>query len=530
MSKILSFWDFKDIQPRKAQITALEWIEQNKDKKYFILQASVGSGKSNIGITASKFFANNSQGESFVLTPQKILQEQYERDFLKSGTIFSLYGKSNYKCANKNTSCAIGGLVKPKCPSCPHSIARKKATDNPNVVLNYKLALTSFSYTETFDRRKLMILDECHTLEKFLVDFDAIEITKYSCEKHNIPWLSNANINNVYQWLNSQYIPSIEEYYSTIEDSALAIMDNNKNVSVADLKILTEYEHLGDHLDSLLMFKLSKQSTLEDNFVLVETEHSFIIKRVTGVHSFKTILQRKADKFLFMSATILDPQAFCTDLGIDVNEAAFLSIDSDFPKENRPVYYIPSMRMNATWNAPNNSSARSQYIANLIKILDIHSADNGIIHTANFQVSQWLVKELQKHTTHQIFHHNPDSNDDRNAVIRAFMQSKKPSILISPSCSEGLDLKDDLGRFAIFAKIAFPFLGDQWILKRKELSAEWYTRKTIIDVMQGCGRVVRSETDTGYVYILDTSFEFLMQQTSNILPKWWIDSIETLSV
>lgn len=530
-SSILNYWSFENKTPRPNQVKALEWIETNKDKKFFILQAPVGSGKSLCGITASKFLTGNKQGNSFILTPQKILQEQYEKDFVASGIAFSLYGKSNYKCVGKNTNCAIGSLFKPVCPSCPYNTAKKKAVDSPNVVLNYKLALTSFGYTENFKRRKLMILDECHTLEQFLVDFDAIEITKFSVEKRNINWINTTNLTSVVEWALDVYLPSLEKYFNELEETCQLIKDQRGgNPSAADLKTLAELDYIGDLLDSLLAMKFVKKEALNDEFVLIHTPTSYTIKRITGVSAFKTILLPQAEKFLFMSATILDPQAFCRDLGIDVKQTTFLSLDSDFPVENRPICFIPTMKMNASWNDKSsfNIKGRVDLITNLKKVLNIHKDESGIIHTANFQVATWLVNELQGKIPQQIYHHNPESKDDRGAVIRAFTGSKKPGILISPSITEGLDLKEDLGRFAIFVKIAFPFLGDQWIIRRKEISNEWYTRKTIIDVMQGCGRVVRSETDVGHVYILDTSFDMLLNSTKHLLPKWWLDSIQRL--
>ena len=132
--------------------------------------------------------------------------------------------------------------------------------------------------------------------------------------------------------------------------------------------------------------------------------------------------------------------------------------------------------------------------------------------------------ELKNVIPHEIFEHGPDNDLDRNTVIDQFMEYDLPSILISPSSTEGLDLKDDLGRFAIFAKVPYGFLGDQWIKRRMEISNEWYTRRAMINIIQGGGRIVRSETDEGAVYIVDQSFDHLYRQTAGITPKWWRDA------
>ena len=156
----------------------------------------------------------------------------------------------------------------------------------------------------------------------------------------------------------------------------------------------------------------------------------------------------------------------------------------------------------------------------------VHEGQSGIIHTGNFALATFLVEKLS--IKQKIFHHNPDSGDDRGAVIGAFMKYTKPAVLISPSVTEGLDLKGDLGRFAIFAKVPYGFLGDQWIKRRMTLSNEWYQRQALIGVVQGGGRIVRGAEDEGSVYILDECFAYLYNRNKYMLPKWWKDSYEYL--
>ncbi len=118
-------WAIPQFKPRPIQTTALEWIEeQYPDTKYFFVQAPVGSGKSLIGITAAKWISQQSQllHRSYILTPQRILQRQYEQSFKKD--MASLYGKSNYQCVNRNTTCDIGGVLKPPCKPCPYRSAK----------------------------------------------------------------------------------------------------------------------------------------------------------------------------------------------------------------------------------------------------------------------------------------------------------------------------------------------------------------------------------------------------------------------
>jgi Rad3-related DNA helicase len=166
-------------------------------------------------------------------------------------------------------------------------------------------------------------------------------------------------------------------------------------------------------------------------------------------------------------------------------------------------------------------------IAKIIEICKSHESDSGVIHTGSFQIANWLVNELTDKIPHKIVHHNPDSDFTRDEVINEFMANDNavPTILISPSITEGLDLKEDKGRFSIIAKVPFPYLGDSWVKRRMELSKEWYSRQAMIGIIQATGRVVRSKEDWGYNYILDESFGMLSKMYSKNIPKWFKDSI-----
>lgn len=526
---ILDYWPTPEFTPRDNQVTALEWMEK-QDAKYLILELPVGSGKSLLGVNLSKYIAK-SNGSSFILTPQRILQDQYESDFEKHGRklLASLHGKGNYKCQPKHTSCNIGSIVKPRCKECPHADAKKIAREASNTVLNYRLALTSFSYTETFTKRRLMIMDEAHTLERHLVDFDSVDILYYRCKKYDIDFKVKKTLKSALDWVKETYLPKMQDILSDMEqDNEYLYEKAGSDITKKELGKLKEIDELGDHVAEVLLLTVRTIDYLEENFVLVFDKTMFQFKRLKGAYSFKKILEPMADRFLFMSSTILNKTAFCYDLGIDPKDTAFLSLESEFPVENRPVYYMPIMKMNAAWKNPENKVGRKNMIERLIGLLDIHKDESGILHTANYQIAMWLTEELQGKIDQVIFQHNPDDNVKRKDAISGFMECERPSILISPSCTEGLDLKDDISRFAIIVKTPFGYLGDQWIKRRMEMSSEWYRRRAMTDIIQGGGRIVRSSEDTGTVYILDASFAYLYSQSIGMVPKWWKDSFQTV--
>jgi ATP-dependent DNA helicase DinG len=526
--------------PRRLQANSLGeqdyyGFEVNADNLYVLGNFIVthNSGKSNLGVTLSAFLSQ-SKGDAFILTPQKVLQKQYEDSFPEE-YIGSLYGRANYECIDKKTNCDIGSDIKPRCEYCPAKAAKTRAMLSPNMVLNYKLALLLFKFADPrkFRPRKLMIMDECHTLENHLCDFNAVSVSDKRCRKLNVQFIMQKNVKDALQWLVTTYWPKLKVFYRSLCEQVDAIEDELQcnpraltNEEKNTIKLCKEYD---DHVGSIDFLMSLTVEEVQERFVVVEEKQSFRFKELYGRNVFHGLVAPMADQFLFMSATILDKAAYCRDLGIDPNQAAFITLPSEFPLEHRPIIFMPVMKMNYEWKSDDNLTNRQNLIITIKDILSQqHGEDSGIIHTGSFQVAEFLVEYLSNIVQHDIYHHNPSAKLNRDDVLAEFQRvsATQPSLLISPSITEGLDLKDDLSRFAIFVKVPFPYMGDAWVKRRMEISPSWYSRQAMISIMQGAGRVVRSPQDFGCTYILDSSFNYLYYQMQNYLPQWWKDGLQ----
>ena len=534
---VAKYWPRKDSPPRKTQEIALDWISKlPADKKYILCELPVGSGKSDFSINYSGWLTK-SFGNSFILTPQKILQKQYEDSFAPH-LIGSLMGKGNYECKFKNTNCDIGSDIKPDCYSgnCPAKIAKEHALASPNMVLNYTLALLLFKYADKrkFPSRKLMILDECHTLENHLTEFNAVSITEYRCKKIGVNYKSHKTIERALEWIEAEYYNAVSKKLSEYVRIADAI---NAEIEFAPRKLTKDEQsvfknakELTEHAEALDFILRYSIEELNEQFVVVQDGNKgWKFKELFGGRVFHSLVKPMADKFLFMSSTILHSENFCKNIGINPNEAAFLSLPSEFPVDNRPIVLDPVCKLNYEFFEDKNYSNRQNLVVKVKEILDQHGEDSGIIHTSSFKFAEWLVNELGGIVEHTILHHNPSvkNGTSRDMVIDEYLRvaSTSPTILVSPSITEGLDLVGPLGKFAIFIKVPFPNMQDSWVKRRMELSREWYNRQAFTSIIQGGGRIVRSRDDEGIVYILDASFDYLFNQMKDRVPEWWSDSL-----
>jgi Rad3-related DNA helicase len=131
---------------------------------------------------------------------------------------------------------------------------------------------------------------------------------------------------------------------------------------------------------------------------------------------------------------------------------------------------------------------------------------------------QYMNKRLIFHTV-----------DNRDEMLEKHIAADYPSVIVSPSMISGVDLKYEISRFQILLKIPFPFLGSEKIKKRMN-KKDWYNYKTVCDLMQACGRSVRSFDDYADTFILDSSFSDVLKYSSKFLPRWFTNSIKELKI
>ena len=244
-----------------------------------------------------------------------------------------------------------------------------------------------------------------------------------------------------------------------------------------------------------------------------------ILQPIWGKDYLNKLVYKYYDHVIFMSASILDKNIFSYINGLDPELTDYYEMDSEFDVENRRMYYIPCGKM----NYQNKKETFENQVQTINKILKKYKDDKGIIHTTNYEISNWLKDAIKDKRF--IFH----ETEDRDKMLEKHIKSKTPTILVSPSMMSGVDLKDELSRFQIILKVPYPNLGSNKIKSRKEANMESYTLKTCQDLIQTYGRSVRSYEDHAETFILDSNFSDLLRYSYKFLPHWFTSAIKKLS-
>ncbi len=502
---------------RKGQKEAIKKAQQafKNGKRFVVIEAPTGAGKSAIAVTMAR-----EANSAYILTAQKILQEQYIKDF---PDLALMKGRSNYPCLVAPTHAAaapcIAGRKFPECDDCPYFVAKDTAIAANNAIMNYAYYLAELNYSGGFQPRELLVLDEAHNSEAQLMNFIQITISDSALARVGIP----------------ERVPNSTEqmgYFDFAEDIMPLLRGRSKEIDFllkkdnlgpdAALAQMQNKNYLDNQFTRLEMLVHSR----DENFTewVVEKgrnkEGNWIRYKPVMVDSFaRNFLFDFAENILMLSATILNAPTFLRSLGIRPEEAEIISVESDFPAENRPIYLRPVARLTRNYIERD----LPKLVAEISEIMDAHPDDKGLIHAHSYKNTSYIAQNLPARHKKRIVTHF--SGDARDAALDKHIRSRTATVLLSPSMTEGIDLAGDLSRWQVISKIPYPFLGDPQVYRRKNLDSSWYDWRTCLTIVQAYGRSIRSRDDFAVTYILDADFPSFLNRQKNNLPIWFLEAI-----
>lgn len=482
-----------------------------RGKRFVVIEAPTGAGKSGIAVTLAREAKN-----AYILTAQKILQDQYIRDF---PDLASVKGRSNYPCLVMDTHAGAAPCLAGKkfaaCDDCTYLIAKDDALHAGIATLNYPYFMGEINHQGAFQKRDLLILDEAHNTEEMLMRFVEVMVSKNTLARVGIE-IDFPQVTDLEDRISfvASLIPDMMRALIRLEEQIKTLEAPPPDISVQK----NELENLIRRAVMLRDAPDAGWIAEQSDDVTFDGQVQWWKFRPITVSAFgEEFLFRHAGRVLMLSATILDAETFLRALGVDPADAAFIRVPSSFPPQNRPIYPLNIARL----NRDTLDAELPKLSAVIAKLLEKHQGEKGIIHAHSYKILRYLVSTLPA-GKRLIYHYDAASRED---ALERHLTSSLPTVLLTPSMTEGVDLADDQARWQVIVKVPYPYLGDPQVNARRLADPSWYEWRTALRIVQAYGRAVRSSEDHATTYVLDSMFPMWVSRQQKRLPKWFLEAI-----
>ena len=554
---------------RPIQKNAIEKIMsavQNGKTDIFI-QAPTGTGKSLIALEIAKLLNERYNWDSFILTSEKLLQQQYESDCQtkfaeRHSHVQSISGIDTYNCAvnGKKFSlghCKILGMSNQKalrqlpCAATCEYLQRWVSAQNTSAaVFNYSYYLIQMNYVlkkmgefAPFQKRNVVICDEAHSLPDII-------------EKHFACYIENTVVDRIINVQNALRTDSVFIDFLGVKWFELGQTVNQL--------LKTKFSETGKHLDLLryiyeqgtvILTKIQKSKLiLKHRFKINISDDATVDDFVSAATLIDERLPNSVKQFLSFADDFKDQMCKLEDYIAIINEQGIdnmivdgsggkriyhnLSDDKLFKQHFSPFSDI-RIYLSATLQTENllnrwKPDTDTTEIINLNSGWDETKSPIVMKKTANFSYSNIkkalvaAVREIDKickihknergiiHTTsYEILNHLMENaksikrfvayktTDEKIKILQNWNSYPKNAVLIGPSLTQGVDMADDFSRFNVIVKIPFPNVSSALWRKRFQKRRNIYYAEAAIVLEQAAGRATRHADDHSITYILD---------------------------
>jgi Rad3-related DNA helicase len=536
------------LRPGQAEaVASIEAAFQGGARTVF-LDAPVGSGKSLINLLVARDLRG-----AYISTPQTILVDQYDRDTQTHAKFAdmakTLYGRRNYPCpyvrglpesaggdptaTAEGAPCPQPPLALASCPSfeeCPYYNAKREAQDHAETVTTLAYLLIGIRFgldnpKSGWAPRPLLVVDEAHGLAEDLVQFYTLEIGPSTLFGYSYRKLKEPKDPSVYL---AKSLPG----YIRRAEKALAELRGSSSSATGSA--------VSQQRAALERQELDRQVRRWDSSARSARRILTSLRRpdVRWIHSYDPERQRHAwrplsaaqfvsdfwgrfDRILLSSATFFGIETLVRDAGLPIPWAR-VTVPDTFPPERAPIHLLSVARLGGAAGPQEMEKA----VSAVARIIEAHPAERGVIHANSYSMRDALQEGLPEKVRSRLGFHG---RFDRTDKLDAWKTDRSTnSVFVAVSMHEGLDLVGDLARWQVIPKVPFPSSGDPWIQARKSETdgAVWYEERTMIDILQAAGRIMRAADDSGVTYILDSHFEWLLRKHWRSLPDWFRRRIE----
>ena len=485
-----------------------------------IVRAPTGTGKSLIARAIAG--AADSDVGAYYTTPQVSQLDDVGTNPLLDD-IAIIRGKRNYGCilpgqrgqpVNQARCARDSNFDCSEKHRCPYFVDRAAAAEAPiaGMTLAYFMQTAG---SELFDTRDVIVIDEAHGLLEWAEMYATIELGPQnvpSWEELRIPGLDSPRPGR-------RVVEAVERIYADLGET-LTDLETAENLSAQDV---LERDRLRELISRIGWFRRDvEQMQQSDRWVVDQAPDSgaLAIKPLNPAPFLRHTVWDRGVRFALLSATILDPEAYCRGVGLPSGRVRTVDVPHTFPLGQRPLFDVMVGEM--TYEARARTLPRMGEL--LVQLMAVHPDSKGLVHCHSYAIQEHLFEQLiTVDAADRVVKH---STGDRDRVLDRWKHESAPQVLLSVKMEEALDLHDDLCRWQLLCKAPYLNTTDSRVQHRLDAGAwDWYNRMALRRIIQACGRVVRSADDYGETYIADSSIGGLFDRTQELMPPWFREQV-----
>jgi len=492
---------------RPAQSEAISFAVES-DKRFTAIGAPPGVGKTGIAWA----LCNLLPGTKVVLTATLGLEDQATTEYGPVGLV-DMRGRSNFPCWEGGT-CEDGLRLNcsNKGEDCPYTQQFIEWCNSETRITNYAwwLAVMSKPGPKKFIP-DVLILDEAGLADEWLARSLNFRITEKELREIGVKLQYKGEDCGMWaaasEWLQDQaniHLIGVRTKITQMEKGRRAQLagDLRKAESIAD--------------------RVARLAGIEDTNWIVELEEGNNEGRVWKFEcvwpgQYRERLFQNIPRVVLLSAT-LRPKTLNL-LGIKSTDRKFREWPRQFPIKNGPVIWIPTTRVTSKMTPEN----RDKWLDRIVEICRARSDRRGIIHSVSYARAKEITERLRREGFWVQMNgaNDPETASARDAFER-FKAGPPNAILCSPSFGTGWDFKGKLAEYQIIAKIPLKDMRSRVMKARRERDSGYEDYMAAQDLVQACGRPVRSDDDRGETLIVDDTLAgWWFRKAEEHFPRWW---------
>ncbi|MFB6136326.1 MAG: helicase C-terminal domain-containing protein [Halobacteriaceae archaeon] len=459
---------------------------------------------------------------AYYTTPQVSQLDDVAEDGLLDD-VNVIRGKRNYDCilpgeedtpVDRAPCARVSGFDCRVRHRCPYFSARAIASNRAlaGMTLAYFMRTAG---SEAFGTRDVVVVDEAHGLAEWAEMYATIDLNP-----RTVP---------VWEDLRVPDVDGVERTVQFAENLAATCREERDRIQREE-DISPEEAARRDRLSELA----SELEFFVDDYRDPQSATTWLVDQTDGGHLtvkpmdperyLKHTVWDRGQKFALLSATILDREAFCRQVGLSPANVALVDVGHTFPLEHRPLYDVTQGKM----TYEHREETLPAVARTLVRVMANHPEQKGIVHVHSYDIGSQLERRLDAlGVGDRVRAHD---REDRDAALESWKADDDPSVFLAVKMEEALDLAGDLARWQVLCKAPFLNTSDSRVERRLEEGQwAWYYRCALRTVIQACGRVVRSPEDRGATYVADSSVLDLFDRARTDMPPWFREQVDAMT-